>query len=238
MSYHPKKEFTVGVTGSEEYYKSVKGKIEERVEDLLAAHGYDAFTIDVYHQELYVNTPEQEQDETMTRNLLNIMHDGLKEYDFNILSVGGSYTEERKAIELQIPKTETRTEELKSIVDNLIQEAGLEPVELTITKSDMEKQEQEGRWHPIISTISERMMARKDYKVKGTGYSIHPSPMTVFVTLQVPASDSDAKELAERTEKTVNEFIQSEEAKAAVKDDSYKIVIYSKDREILLETDY
>ncbi|MGF2614424.1 DUF4030 domain-containing protein [Rossellomorea vietnamensis] len=238
MSYHPKKEFTVAVTGSEDYYKSVKGEIEERVEDLLAAHGYDALTIDVYHQKPFVPTPEQEQDEKMTRNLLNVIHDGLEESDFNILSVGGSYTNERKTLELQIPETETRTEELKSIVDNLIQEAGLEPVQLTLTKSDMDKQEQEGRWQPVITTISDGLMGRKDYKVKGVGYSNHPEPMTIFITLQLPASDSDAKELAERTEKTVNEFIQSEEAKEAVGDDPYTIVIYSKNREVLLEADY
>jgi hypothetical protein len=238
MSYNPKKEFTVAVTGSEEYYSSVKGEIKKRVEDLLASRGYDAFTIKVYRQEPYVSTPEQEMDEQSTRELLTVVQEGLKDYDFDILTFGGSYTDERKSVELDIPKTETRTEELEEIVIRLVQDQGMEKVEVSFNKIDMEKQEQQIRWQPVITTISEGLMGRKEYEIKGVGYSNHPSPMTVFVTLQVPASDSEAKDLAAETEKTVNEFIQSEEAKEAVQDDRYKIVIYSKDKEVLLETDY
>ncbi|WP_421383088.1 DUF4030 domain-containing protein [Bacillus salacetis] len=238
MSFNPKKEFTVAVTGSEEYYSDVKGEIEERVGDLLASRGFDAFTIKVYRQEPFESTPEQEEDELKTSKLLSVVQEGLKEYDFEILSVGGSYTDDRKTVELDIPNTETRTAELAEIVNKLVQNEGMDKVEVSFRKIDMEKQEQDGRWQNVISTIGEGLMGRKEYKVKGVGYSNHPSPMTVFVTLQVPASDGEAKDLAAETEKTVNEFIQSEEAKAAVQDDPYKIVIYSKDKEILLETDY
>lgn len=239
MSYNPKKEFTVAVTGSEDYYDRVNEEIEERVEDILASRGYDAFAINVYHQEPpHTNTPEQEHDEQMTRELLTTVQEGLKGYDFEITSFGGSYTEERKTLSLEIPSTETRTSEIEDIVNSLLTEKGMDKVEISFNKIQMEKREQEGRWQPIITTIGEGLIGRKEFKVKGIGYSNHPSPMTVFVTLTVPASDKEAKELAAETEKTVNEFIQSDEAKGAVQNDPYKIVIYSKDKKVLKEELY
>ncbi|EDL65641.1 DUF4030 domain-containing protein [Bacillus sp. SG-1] len=238
MSYTPEKEFTVAVTGSEEYFLSKKGEIEERVEELLAARGYDAFTIKVYQEEPHENTPEQEHQEHLNRTLLNTVHEGLKNYDFEILSVGGSYSDERKQVGLDIPDTETRTAEIEATVQKLVQDAGMDKVQVSFQKIDMAKSEQNHRWTPVITTISEGLMGRKDFHVKKITKSNDKGSMTVFVTLDLPASDSRAKELAAQTEKTVNEFIQSEEAKEAVQDDSYKIVIYSKDKEVLLETAY
>lgn len=238
MSYTPKKEFTVEVTGSEEYFSEMKGEIENRVEELLATRGYDAFSIKVYREEPHHNTPEQEHQEHLNRALRNTVHEGLKNYDFEILSVGGVYSEDRKVVTLDIPDTETRTAEIEAAVQKLVQDAGMNKVQVSFQKVDMQKSEQNHRWTPVITTISEGLMGRKDFQVKRITKSNDTGSITVFVTLDLPASDSGAKELAAQTENTVNEFIQSEEAKEAVQDDSYKIVIYSKDKEVLLETAY
>ncbi|MGD7023987.1 DUF4030 domain-containing protein [Rossellomorea vietnamensis] len=240
MSYSPKKEFYVTVIGSQEYYESVKDDIKEQVEETLASRGYDAFKVKVEQPRNsdHAVDPESEEMARKSEELMQAVQENMKESDYAILSLGTSFLDNKLAVELDIPNTETRTAEIEQIIQEIANEQQLGEVPVNFHMIDMKKREQEGRWQPIISTIGEGMMARKDFKVKGIGYSNHPAPMTVFVTLQVPVSDSDAKELAERTEKTVNEFIQSEEAKEAVKDDPYKIVIYSKDREILLETDY
>ncbi|TYR73704.1 DUF4030 domain-containing protein [Rossellomorea vietnamensis] len=241
MSYSPKKEFYVTVIGSQEYYESVKDDIKEQVEEILASRGYDAFKVKISMPLNRGHEIDTESDSEFARKsdrLMQAMGEKLKEYEDTILSSYTSFKGKRLTAEIEISKTETRTAEIEQIIQEIANEQQLGEVPVNFHKIDIKKREQEGRWQPIISTISEGMMARKEYKVKGIGYSNHPSPMTVFVTLQVPASDSDAKELAERTEETVNEFIQSEDAKEAVKDDPYKIVIYSKDREILLETNY
>ncbi|WP_409252760.1 DUF4030 domain-containing protein [Bacillus sp. SCS-153A] len=238
MSYSPKKEFTVAVTGSEEYYLSMRGEIEERVEELLAARGYDAFSIKVYREEPHQNTPEQEHQEHLNRTLLNTVHEGLKDYDFEILTVGGSYSDDRKVVTLAIPDTETRTAEIEEIVQKLVQDAGLDNVQVSFQKIDREKSKQAHRWTPVITTISEGLMGRKDFHVKGITKSNDTESTTVFVTLDLPASDGEAEGFAAEIEKAVNEFIQSDEAKEAVQDDSYTIVIYSKEKEVLLKTSY
>jgi hypothetical protein len=235
MSYSPKKEFHVTVVGSEEYYKSVKGDIEEQVEEILASRGYDAFKVKVSRPRNrdHAIDPESEELARKSDKLMQAMQEKLKGYEDSILSFGTSFRDNKLAVELDISNTETRTGEIEQIIQEIASEQQLGEVPINFHKIDMKKREQEGRWSPIISTIGEGMMARKEFKVKGIGYSNHPSPMTVFVTLSLSASDKEAKEYAEKAEEMVIDFIESEEAKEAVQDDPYKVVIYSKDREVL-----
>ncbi|MGD6968263.1 DUF4030 domain-containing protein [Rossellomorea vietnamensis] len=202
MSYSPK-EFHVAVIGSKEYYESVKDDIKVQVEEILASRGYDAFKVKVSRPLNREHEIDPENDAEFTRKsdrLMQAMGEKLKEYDESILSFHTSFKENRLTAEIEISKTETRTAEIEQIIQEIAIEQQLGEVPVNFHKVDMEKREQESRWQPIISTIGEGMMARKDFKVKGIGYSNHPSPMTVFVTLQVPASDSDAKELGENRE--------------------------------------
>ncbi|RIW34007.1 DUF4030 domain-containing protein [Bacillus salacetis] len=240
MSYSPKKEFFVTVVGSEDYYESVKADIQEQVEGILASRGYDAFKVKVERppNRDHAIDPESEEMERKSETLMQALQEKLKDSDYAILSYGTSFLDKKPAVELDIPNTETRTDEIEQIIQEIANEQQLGEVPVNFHKIDMAKREQEGRWQQVITTIGEGLMGRKDYQVKGVGYSNHPSPMTVFVTLQLPASDSAAKDLAKETEQTVNEFIRSDEAEEMIKDDPYKIVIYSKDKEVLLETEY
>ncbi|WP_456272531.1 DUF4030 domain-containing protein [Bacillus sp. AK031] len=236
MSYAPKKEFHVTVVGSEDYYNSVKDDIEEQVEEILASRGYDAFKVKVSMPLNRGHEIDHERDAEFARmsdKLMQATQEKLKAYEDSILSFGTSFNDNKLAVEMDISNTETRTAEIEEIIQEIANEQQLGEVPVNFHKIDMEKREQEGRWSPIISTIGEGMMARKEFKVKGIGYSNHPAPMTVFVTLSLPASDKEAKEYAEKAEKMVVEFIESEEAEEAVQDDPYKVVIYSKEREVL-----
>ncbi|GMB09536.1 uncharacterized protein DUF4030 [Thermolongibacillus altinsuensis] len=135
---------------------------------------------------------------------------------------------------MDVSNTEPKIGEIKKVVQRVIESKNIGEFSIKVHKINMEKREQEVRWRPVIHTIAEGLMSQKEYKVKGVGYSNHPSPMTITIKTTVSSSDPKAKELGNKIEKMVIDFINSTEAKKAVKDDPYKIiVVYSKDKKKL-----
>lgn len=232
MQLIPKKTISVAIVGSDEYYESVKDEVEEIIEDTLASKNYDAFKIDVYKQELQMETrdPKQLKYERESKELMDAIRDELEKHDFAILTYGVRNNDIEKVVELDIPNTEKRTDRIKKIVQTIIDKEEMGNFSIKFHKVDMEKREQEQRWYPVIDTIAEGLMGNKKYKVKGIGYSNHPSPMTITIKTKVKSTDPDAKELGAEIEKIVVDFITSKEAKEAVGDDPYKIIVYSKDK--------
>ncbi|MBA2876261.1 DUF4030 domain-containing protein [Thermaerobacillus caldiproteolyticus] len=231
----PKKKVEVAIVGTEEYYNDVKDDVEKTVKDILASRNYDAFTVNVYKQNLYreIEDPKQLEFERQSGELMDAIYEELEKYDFTVLSVGVRNNDKEKLVELDVPNTEPKVDEIKKVVQSVIESKNIGAFPIKIHKIDMEKREQEARWRTVIKTIAEGLMSQKEYKVKGVGYSNHPSPMTITIKTTVSSSDPEARELGNKIEKMVVDFINSKEAKKAVKDDPYKIIVYSKDKKEL-----
>jgi hypothetical protein len=60
--------------------------------------------------------------------------------------------------------------------------------------------------------------------VETVGYSVHPEPQ-VFIYTSLSHSEKN-KQFANELEETINKFLQTQDMKANIKGDSYKIIIY------------
>lgn len=232
----PEKKIVIDIQGSEKYFVAVKEDVERVASEILQSKGYDAYTLKVsrYKERKVEVDPKDEKKMNQYNKEYEIIHnaatEALKSRNFNVLSLSMGYSP--RTLEIAIPDTETRIDEMKQVVNQILKENRIDYIPLNIKKIDMEKRDQDRRWIEILRIVREDLLGKKDYKVRMVGYSVHPEPeIQMFITL--PSSDENAKEFAQQLEKVIDNFLKSEQMKSRVKNDPYHITIYSKDDKII-----
>ncbi|WHY15809.1 DUF4030 domain-containing protein [Peribacillus frigoritolerans] len=232
ITYH-NKTITITVEGSNQYYKSVKGEIEGIVKGILLSNNFDAYKVKI---EKYVDVPYSEEEEKKhiedlekqikkDRELSMALDKVYKKY--NILQL----TKEplKNTVVIDIAETETRSDEMKKEVNNILQKTKKEKSLVKINNIDMKKADQDKRWSMILDSITDELIGKKDYKVTLTGYSINPEPR-IDIWTSLKSSDSGSWEHGEQMEKVLKEYLNSKEMQKMVKNEAYKINVYSKDK--------
>lgn len=232
----PKKEIEIAIQGSEKYFNDVKGDVEDLAKDIIQSRNYDAYTVKVsrYKERKYGGDKKEERKMKEFDREFVIIHtavtEELKKRDYNVLGFGMGYSP--KTINIEIPNTETRIEEMKQVVNHILKTNNIGSIPLNIKKINMVKKEQDRRWMEILNVVSEDLLGKKDYNVRMVGYSVHPEPeIQMFITLS--SSDENAKAFAQQLEKIIEDFLQSDQMKSRVKNDPYHITIYDKDDKII-----
>lgn len=228
---YPNKMITITVDGSNQYYKSVKGEIEGIVKDVLQSNNYDAYKVKIeknvdvpYSEEEKKHIEELEKQHKKDMVLWKPLDKVLEKY--HILQYG---VNPNKTIELAIPDTETNTDEIKKEVSKIAQTITNEQYTVKINKIDMDKRDQDKRWMTILDYITDELIGKKEYKVTLTGYSINPKPR-ISIQTSLNSSDPNSKKHGNNIEKVLKEYLNSKEMQPLVKNDSYKINVYSKDK--------
>lgn len=228
---YPNKMITISVDGSNQYYKSVKGEIEGIVKDVLQSNNYDAYKVKIekdvdvpYSEEEKKHIEELEKQHKKDMVLWKPLDKVLEKY--HILQYG---VNPNKTIELAIPDTETNTDEIKKEVSKIAQTITNEQYTVKINKIDMDKRDQDKRWMTILDYITDELIGKKEYKVTLTGYSINPKPR-ISIQTSLNSSDPNSKKHGNNIEKVLKEYLNSKEMQPLVKNDSYKINVYSKDK--------
>lgn len=230
VSYQGKKEVLIVIEGSDVYFNKVKDDVESIAASMLKMRDYDAYTVAVtkYEERNVDITPEQDEQFRKESGLL-IALDGVREkYQFAGLSLDSN----KKVVKIEIPDTETRMSEIEQQVQSILKTKTDESYTVKFKKINMMKRDQDQRWAEILSLTGEDLMGKKVYKVTGLGYSVYPSPEIIF-KVSMKSTDPDAKEHAEQLEKVIEDYLQTDEMKEKVKDDSYTITIRSKDQKKL-----
>ncbi|WP_121614206.1 DUF4030 domain-containing protein [Mesobacillus foraminis] len=233
----PEKEIMIGIEGSEKYFNSVKADVEKIARDVLQSRNYDAYTLKVsQYKERKINDvdPKEEKKIKQFSHEYDILHpavtEELKRLDFNVLSLGMEYNPKKLLVE--IPNTETRTDEIKQVINEILQANKIDPIPINIKKIDMEKREQDRKWMEILHIVEDDLLGKEEYKVRMVGYSVHPEPeIQAFISL--PSSHEDAKDFAQQLEKIIDDFLKSDKMKSKVGNDPYRITIYSKDNKVI-----
>ncbi|MFD6440231.1 DUF4030 domain-containing protein [Peribacillus sp. NPDC060186] len=232
----PKKEIEIVIQGSEKYFNDVKGDVDDIAKDILKSKGYDAYTVKVSRYTERDGVPHSEEDKKqiekqekrikMDNEILLSLDKASEKY--KLLGIG---IDSQKIVEVEIPDTEKRTDEIEQYVQNIIRKTN-DQYTVKLKKVNMKKIEQDGRWSDILNTVSEDLLGKKDYNVRMVGYSVHPEPeIQMFITLS--RSDENAKAFAQQLEKIIDDFLQSEQMKSRVKNDPYHITIFDKDDKII-----
>ncbi len=229
--YGGKKQIEISVTGSEKYFKSVKGDINKIANDMLEARNYDSYKVKITRydpaQYQYKPDPRQEKYDKINKEIDN----ELKKHNYHVLSVNmGGFNQDVK-VELEVPDTEKHIEDIKQVIKDVLAKNKEEKMPIKVYKINLKKREQEGRWGTILNDVGEDLLGKDKYHVKMVGYSVHPEPQ-VFIYTSLNYSEEN-KQFANELEGVIGEFLQTEDMKAKIKGDSYKVIIYAKGKKKL-----
>lgn len=222
----------ISLDGSEQYFQDVHEEVKEIAAKILKSNEYDRYTIKVKRQ-IDIVPPTSEREKAIGETL-NRINDQLIKLNFNVLSYGASYPSEnlnKVIIEIDVPNTEKRIEEIKEITNEILRAKNIESYSIKINKIDLVQREKEAKWDEIFPAIYQGLTAKKEYKVTGFAYSFHPAPLQIIIKTSINSSDKDAPEKVHIIEKTINEFLNSKEIKSKIDGEPYKIIIRSKDKQ-------
>ncbi|WP_154992558.1 DUF4030 domain-containing protein [Priestia megaterium] len=229
--YGEKKQIEISVTGSEKYFKSIKGDINNIAKDMLEARHYDSYKVKITRydpaQYQYNPDPRQEKYDKINEEIDN----ELKKQNYHVLSLNMGGFDQDVRVELEVPDTEKHIEEMKQIIIDVLAKNKEEKTPIKVYKINLKKREQDGRWANIINDVGEDLLGKDKYHVKMVGYSVHPEPQ-VFIYTSLSYSEEN-KEFANELEGVIDEFLQTDDMKAKIKGDPYKIIIYAKGKKKL-----
>ncbi|TMU86585.1 DUF4030 domain-containing protein [Bacillus sp. BHET2] len=204
-------------------------KVAGIAQSILDAKQYDAYSVTVASD---TNAPTEEpiKDEAVQKESARFqsidaeLREELKQRNievWSIMSMNNSNT-----LVLNIPDTETRTEEIKQIANEIFEKNQITSISLDIKKVKLDKKEQESRWAEIVRLIQGDLKGKKEYKVRTVGFTVNPKP-TILVDLSISNVDDRAKRFAKELETVINDSLDSEQIQPKVKNDNYKIEIYN-----------
>jgi len=226
-----KKQIEISVTGSEKYFKSVKGGINKIAKDMLEARHYDTYKVKITRydpsQYEYKPDPRQEKYDKIEEEIDN----ELKKHNYHVLSASLGGFDPEMRVDLEVPDTEKNIEDIKQVIKDVLAKNKEEKMPIKVYKINLKKREQEGRWGNILNDVGEDLLGKEEYHVKMVGYSVHPEPQ-VFIYTSLSDSEEN-KQFANELEGVIDEFLQTGDMKNKVKDDSYKIIIYAKGKKKL-----
>ncbi|MBS8263643.1 DUF4030 domain-containing protein [Mesobacillus boroniphilus] len=209
------------VEGSETDADRERENITGIAKEVLHSKGYDSYEIKVgsYKPEYIPLTEEEIKMEELGGKL----DEELKKAGYKIINVNPF----NETIEVAIPMTEKRSEEILKATRSLAKANGSEK-EVEVTKVDLEKKEREGLWMDYLRSIHEGLALKKEYKVSGYGYSYKQNTLKMIIKTSMKPGDGKSEETVRKIRTEITQFIESERKNSVVKDDEYEIVIRDK----------
>lgn len=165
---------------------------------------------------------------TKDKSLSTILNDISDKYA--VVSVGS----DSKDIDVEVEDTEDANK-VKADIKRQLKENGLNAYKVNVRERNVKQLEKENRWFDIESKALVHLQENKEYKdvtTKKVDVTLK-QPVTVAIITPVSKSDDGAQEYSEKIKQEVNTFLQTKEIKEQSKGDSYKIVIYDQDDQVI-----
>ncbi|MED3970476.1 DUF4030 domain-containing protein [Priestia megaterium] len=165
---------------------------------------------------------------TKDKSLSTILNDISDKYA--VVSVGS----DSKDIDVEVEDTED-TNKVKADIKRQLKENRLNAYKVNVRERNVKQLEKENRWFDIESKALVHLQENKEYKdvtTKKVDVTLK-QPVTVAIITPVSKSDDGAQEYSEKIKQEVNTFLQTKEIKEQSKGDSYKIVIYDQDDQVI-----
>lgn len=152
--------------------------------------------------------------------------------DYNIRTA--TIDDKRNIIEVDIPNSKS-SKSMQKEFKEIAKTYNLENFRLEINKIDLEKAEKQRKWLEVTSALYEKI--KNDSQLKGVlvnDYDIKVQPQA-YIELYIPysSSDSSASSYATNVKKKVQEFLTTDNMQKIIKQEPYKLEIYSNDEKLL-----
>src|SRR6478735_678796 len=149
-----------------------------------------------------------------------------------VLSVGTD--SKSKDVKVEVEDTED-VDKVKADIKRQLKENGLSAYKVNVRERNVKQVEKENRWLDIESKVLADLQENKEYKnvtYKKTDVTLK-QPVTVAIVTPINKSDDGAQEYSEKIKREINTFLQTKDIKKQSKGDSYKVVIYDQDDQVI-----
>jgi Protein of unknown function (DUF4030) len=165
---------------------------------------------------------------TKGKNLDDILSDISDKYA--VLSV----TSDTKDVNVEVEDTEDANK-VQADIKRQLKENGIKAYKVNVRERNIKQLEKENRWWKIENEALSHLKENEQYKgvtYKMTEVTLN-QPVTVAIVTPITKSDEGAQEYSEKIKREINTFLQTKEIKKQSKGDSYKIVIYDQDDQVI-----
>ena len=165
---------------------------------------------------------------TKDKDLDAILRDVSDKYA--VLSVGS----DSKDVKVEVEDTED-VNKVKADIKRQLKENGLNAYKVNVRERNVKQVENEKRWLDIESEALAHLQENKEYKdvtYKKTEVTLK-QPVTVAIVIPISKSDDSSQEYSKKIKREVNTLLQTKEIKERSKGDSYNIVIYDQDDQVI-----
>ncbi|WP_050691755.1 DUF4030 domain-containing protein [Priestia megaterium] len=165
---------------------------------------------------------------TKVTKLDNILSDISDKYA--VLSVSS----DSRNVNVEVEDTED-ADKVKANIKRQLKENGIKAYKVNVRERNVKQIEKENRWLKIEGEAVSHLRENEQYKdvtYKMTEVTLK-QPVTVAIVAPITKPDENAQEYSEKLKKEVNTFLQTKEIKDQSKGDSYKIVIYDQDDQVV-----
>jgi hypothetical protein len=230
-----KREVTVAVLDTEEYFAQVKEPLQSLVEEVTMKK-HENFTVKM------INDPEtgkffkdsmqtpQEEDQKL-EHVSAIVEKVLQSYGYDKGGLGVRLGR----IDLEnIPNTETRVEEIKTEIIEALRTENKGDYEVKVHLYDQQAREREGKFMPIYHAIYDGLTAKTEYyQFDSVGFLSKKDYFYMEVRTTIPSTYKDIDGVVNKLTQTILEFLASAEIQQQIQNEPYKIVIISTDKKEL-----
>ncbi|MDN3233527.1 DUF4030 domain-containing protein [Priestia megaterium] len=167
---------------------------------------------------------------TQNKDLDTILSDISDKYV--VLSVGTD--SKSKDIKVEVEDTED-VDKVKADIKRQLKENDLSAYKVDVREKNVKQVEKENRWLDIENKVLVDLQENKKYKnvtYKKTDVTLK-QPVTVAIVTPINKSDDGAHQYSENIKREVNTFLQTKDIKKKSKGDSYNIVIYDQDDQVI-----
>lgn len=228
VTANPDKKVEVIMAGSAEDFVEVKQEVENFTGEILMSKGYDAYKVEVRHEQTNADYKLSKQEQAEKNLLDQEVTAKLEEGGYQFNRVFTDPTD--KSIFINITGSEEYFESVKEAVEN----AGTETVTsnnyagYTIIPTRVEsKITPIDKGAMIIPAMAEGFLSKKEYNVTGLAYK--EDPLTFIIRTSIASSDPEAEGLGTEIETMISEFLESDEISSILDGETYNIVVESKD---------
>lgn len=219
------------VFNTEEYYKEMKTPIKDMISEILKDRNEGDYEIRV------ANDPET----AVQWSKIDVETDKkIAEIEKTVYEVLGKYHYDSprhtsgisvNRVNLELPVNEPNIKKIPLEIKEKLKQRELGDLEVKVYKYNPGLEERGGKFMKIFDSIAIGLKAKPEYKIDSVGFSNNKKEhFYISIQLVLESTDPDIDEVVESIEKTVQDFLESEEALNAIQDEKYQVVISSSDK--------
>ncbi|MGE7930864.1 hypothetical protein [Viridibacillus arvi] len=226
---------TISLHLTNEEWKKEQPIVTKKVEEILAAHYIDDYKIEI---EKFENVPPNalpSKSDEINKELMNIfpiISKTMKKFGYDTPPSIGYNGIKSEVLVIELPNDEKRQKNIKQAVEKALKKEKFKIKKVEFILYNKSKRLQDYRWSPIISTISDNLIGKSDYMLKGVSYQIKNGK--TFISLNTGLDKSKSENVTYLKE-TFKKFFTLKSTKAQIKKDAYELIIYGKNKQVLVK---